>query len=77
MENIESKYKICYLCGESLSGDLDYDHVPPKQFYSEGIRKKFGPQLLTLPTHKKCNKSYHRDEDYFVMKTVPGTAGTR
>ncbi len=53
---------ICYLCGEPLDEDIDRDHVPPKQFYAKGIRKKHDPNLFILPVHSSCNKAYQKDE---------------
>ena len=63
--------KICYLCGLPLDGEIDDDHVPPRQFFAKILRKRFGPQLLTLPTHKACNKIYQPDEDYFITSIGP------
>jgi len=62
---------LCYLCGESLDGEINVDHLPPRQFYGKEIRKTNNPQLLTLPVHKNCNKSYQYDEDYFVNTLAP------
>lgn len=62
---------ICYLCGQNLKGDLDADHVPPKQFYAGGIRKKHRLNLLTLPVHKSCHDPYKKDEEYFVHSIGP------
>jgi len=72
---------ICYLCGELLGNEVDKDHVPPKQFYARELRIKYSPNLFTLPVHSSCNKSYQKDEDYFVhsigplaMESYSGTA---
>jgi hypothetical protein len=63
---------ICYLCGQPLQGEIDDDHVPPKQFYAKSLRKLHNPDdLLTLPVHKSCNISYQKDEDYFVHSIAP------
>ena len=62
---------ICYLCGKDLIEPTNRDHVPPKQLYTEEIRKKHSPNLLTLPTHKDCNSSYQFDEDYFINTLAP------
>lgn len=64
---------ICYLCGLELNGEIDRDHVPPKQFYASNIRKIHNPNLLTLPVHSACNKAYQNDEDYFVHSIAPLT----
>jgi len=63
--------KICYLCGKEITNGPSYDHVPPKQFYAKLIRKNNNLNLLTLPTHKECNKSYQHDEDYFIHSVGP------
>ncbi len=65
---MKDKIEICYLCGKRLGGkeDINYDHVPPRQFYPSAIRKNTNLNLFTLPTHTACNKSYQKDEDYFV-----------
>ncbi len=59
---------LCYLCGKEivLKDEADDDHVPMKQLYSKEIRMRHAPNLLTLRTHKACNKSFQHDEDYFV-----------
>lgn len=62
---------ICYLCGEIIEGPKSNDHVPPRQFYSKEIRKIHNPNLLTLPTHPNCNKSYQLDEEYFIHTMIP------
>jgi hypothetical protein len=58
---------ICYLCGQPIEGKKSMDHVPPSQFFTKIFRKTRLPNLLTLPTHEKCNKSYQSDEDYFFV----------
>ncbi len=59
--------KICYLCGQPIEGKISRDHVPPSQFFTKIFRKTQSPNLLTLPTHENCNKSYQSDEDYFFV----------
>lgn len=68
---MNNKIDICYLCGKELGKDIDVDHVPPKQFYARSIRKNVSLQLSTFPTHKSCNKSYQKDEDYFLHSVGP------
>jgi hypothetical protein len=63
--------KICYLCGFPLKGKGSKDHVPPSQLYAKSIRKSSSLNLLTLPTHSACKKSYQHDEDYFVNSLLP------
>ena len=66
----ESK-PVCYLCGQTIEGDVSADHMPPRQFYSKEIRKLHGPNLRTLPTHLECNHSYQLDEEYFIHSLAP------
>jgi hypothetical protein len=66
----------CYLCGKAVEGDFSRDHVPPKQFYEEGLRRKYNPNLFWLPVHKSCNKSFQHDEDYFVYSLMPLARGS-
>jgi len=75
---MKNKIKICYLCGKRLDKEegISYDHVPPKQFYPSAIRKNANLNLFTLPTHTACNKSYQKDEDYFVNSLGPLAKGT-
>ncbi len=63
---------ICYLCGSAIdrhSRDsemkLSKDHVPPRQFFPQPLRRKLNPNLDVVPSHKKCNNAYKDDEDYF------------
>jgi len=61
----------CYLCGQPIEGTVSKDHVPPRQLYSKEIRKLHKPNLRTLPTHAKCNRSYQLDEEYFIHSLAP------
>jgi hypothetical protein len=67
---------FCYLCGKTITEDRSKDHVPPKQFYSHEIRRRFPTALLTLPAHGDCNKSYKLDEEYFVHSLAPTARGS-
>lgn len=67
----QSKPRLCYLCGLELEGEVDDDHVPPRQFYAHELRQAHNPNLLTIPTHKSCNASYQQDEEYFVHTMIP------
>lgn len=69
--------KICYLCGEKIVGRVSWDHVPPKQFYASILRKSVNLNLLTLPTHKSCNISYGKDEEYFLHSLAPVAKHTK
>lgn len=56
----------CYLCGEPITDKISNDHVPPQQFYPKIFRQNTpNINLLTLPTHEKCNNDYKNDEEYF------------
>lgn len=68
---LSKKIPLCYLCGNTLSGKIDRDHVPMKQLYGKEFRKISNPNLFCLPTHAKCNRQYQFDEDYFVYSLVP------
>ena len=70
---MRNKIEICYLCGNKLADgeNISLDHVPPKQFFPSSIRKNVNLELFTLPTHVSCNKSYQKDEDYFVNSLGP------
>jgi hypothetical protein len=68
--------KVCYLCGETLTEPIDWDHVPPRQIFAKAIRKDHSPNLLTIPVHAACNKSYQHDEDYFVHTLAPFGLGS-
>ena len=70
--------KKCHLCGElfdTTSSDPDLklsrEHVPPRQFYPKGIRKKENLNLETAPSHRECNESYREDEEYFYHALYP------
>ena len=68
---------VCYLCGKSLCGDLDHDHVPPKQLYAATVRQANNPSdLLTIQVHRNCNRSFQKDEDYFVHTLMPFARGS-
>lgn len=69
--NLKANIDICYLCGKPLGDEIDKDHVPPKQFYARDLRKKYAPNLFTLPVHPSCNKAHQKDEDYFVHSVGP------
>jgi hypothetical protein len=68
---MKTDINICYLCGQPLSDEICKDHVPPRQFYARELRRKYGPNLFTLPVHPSCNKAYQKDEDYFVHSVGP------
>ena len=67
---------LCYLCGQPLSEPIGMDHVPMQQLYAPEVRKAHSPNLLTIPVHDQCNKSYQVDEDYFVTALMPHARGS-
>jgi hypothetical protein len=73
---VTSPPTVCYLCGLPLVEPTSADHVPPKQFYADEIRKKHNPNLLTIRVHADCNRAYQHDEDYFVNTLAPYARGS-
>jgi hypothetical protein len=72
-----TKPNICYLCGKPLGKNFTLDHVPAKQFFAPGLRKKHNTsKLLTLPTHRGCNEAYKSDEDYVLHTMMPFSRGS-
>lgn len=71
-----SPQDLCYLCGQPLSEPIDRDHVPPKQFYADQVRREHNLNLLSIPVHAKCNRSFQLDEDYFVNTLMPFAKGS-
>ncbi len=74
---------LCYLCGDVIEhnphdGDmkLSMDHIPPKQFFPQPLRKELNPNLDVAPSHKKCNNAYKDDEDYFYTSLYPLVANS-
>jgi len=71
---MQDAFKICYLCGYPLDAgpeEIDDDHIPPRQFHSREIRVSEKLNLLTFPTHRKCNCTYQLDEEYFIHTFAP------
>ena len=67
----------CYLCGTQIESDSSMDHVPPKQFYASSLRRNLNlSQLVTLPVHGVCNKSFESDEAYFMWSLSPLAVGS-
>jgi hypothetical protein len=68
---------VCYLCGQYLESDHSMDHVPPQQFYAESLRQHLNlSQLVTIPAHSTCNRSFERDEEYFTWSLSPLAVGS-
>ena len=63
----KKEIKICYLCGKELSGDIDRDHIPAKQFFPKSLRGEIKDKPIIFPTHRKCNLSFEFDEKYFMQ----------
>ena len=53
----------CYFCGSSSESR---DHIPSKNL----LEKPYPNNLLTIPSCKKCNKSFSLDEEYFLNALV-------
>lgn len=62
--------KICFICGKG--GADSKDHIPPKNIFLPENRNK-GHDLITVPAHIKCNKSFEKDDENFqFFLTIPG-----
>lgn len=73
---MSSPPSLCYLCGKPLAHPTSVDHVPPRQLYAKAVRREHNPNLLTIPVHAACNRSFQHDEDYFVNTLVPFGLGS-
>ncbi|MGE0641869.1 MAG: hypothetical protein AB7G12_10995 [Thermoanaerobaculia bacterium] len=61
---MSSSQKICYLCAKPIPEDeLDAEHVFPRNLFNDGDRVG----LITLPSHRSCNASYSKDDEYFRL----------
>ncbi|MFA6448357.1 MAG: hypothetical protein WCX65_02720 [bacterium] len=62
--------KICHLCGKEIKSrqEESREHIPPEAFFIN--RPEFKVNLLTLPTHKKCNGSFKKDEERFIINIL-------
>jgi len=58
-KDTKKKKKKCFLCGSNK--DLTREHIPPKNLF----RPPLPTDLITVPSCKKCNKSYDLDDEYF------------
>jgi hypothetical protein len=68
---------LCYLCGDALADPVNVDHVPPRLFYPESVRKAVNlSRLLTIKVHKSCNATCRLDEEYFVHTLMPFARGS-
>lgn len=51
-------YKICFLCGEALDGNLDEDHIVQRQFVKGQPKQKGLDYTGTIEVHESCNKDF-------------------
>lgn len=51
-------YKICFLCGETLDGNLDNDHIVQQQFVKGQPKQKGLDYTGTIEVHESCNKEF-------------------
>lgn len=66
------KPPICYLCGDTIEGASNRDHVPPRHYFATRLRRQFNlDRLITLRTHVACNSAYREDEEYFSAAVAP------
>jgi hypothetical protein len=57
--------ELCYICAEAIATeDRDMDHVPPKGLFNVEDREN----LIKLPTHRACNQSFAKDDEYFRLQ---------
>jgi hypothetical protein len=78
-----SSNSVCYLCANPIERnphnaemELSMDHIPPRQFFPQPLRKEVNPNLDVAPSHKKCNNAYKDDEDYFYVSLYPLVANS-
>lgn len=61
--------QLCYICGQPVAlAERDLDHVPPKSLFNPEDRQ----HLITLPTHRACNQSFAKDDEYFRFCITAG-----
>lgn len=71
-EEKENRENICHLCGHSIAKkDLSKEHLPAKSFFPKEIRIEENLNLLTIPSHRECNKAYSEDEEHFYFSLFP------
>lgn len=51
-------FKICFLCGEALEGNLDDDHIVQKQFIKGQPKQKGLDYTGKIEVHESCNKKF-------------------
>lgn len=62
--------RLCYFCGKPNSDSKD--HIPPRGIFP----KKPQGQLITVPAHKSCNESFHKDDELFRNVIISGCNNT-
>jgi hypothetical protein len=56
--------QLCYICAEPIwHGEGDEDHVVPEGLFNLEDRQN----LIKLPAHKGCNRSFSKDDEYFRL----------
>ena len=60
----ETKNKSCIYCGSKE--DITRDHSPPKALFPEPRPSN----MLTVPSCRKCNESFAKDDQYFSDKLI-------
>jgi hypothetical protein len=68
----------CSLCGKviptnpsDIEDSFSDEHAPPSQFYPKSIKTTLRDSLWKVPSHRRCNGSYQKDEDYFYHRFYP------
>lgn len=63
--------QLCYICTKPICpGDGDADHVVPEGLFNPEDRQ----DLIKLPTHKGCNQSFSKDDEYFRLCMTGATS---
>lgn len=63
-------FRICIYCGGHADSK---DHVPPRSF----LERPYPPNLLTVPSCKKCNRGFSLDEEYcLIAMSLAGFSGS-
>ena len=58
-KDMSDREKSCIYCGSK--GSMTTDHIPPKNLFPEPRPSN----MLTVPSCKKCNESFSKDDEYF------------
>ncbi len=60
---VKDNLKLCYLCGNELSGEVSPDHIIPTGLFAKGSPKR--PQLMV---HHACNNSKSFEDEKFIRQ---------